>query len=214
MIAAVKPFRSRRPSRAWQAGFLAMLPKIVRHACVILPRLRPEARADALQEVIAYAAVAYARLAELGKTDVAYPTPLAAFGVAQYRAGRRVGNRLNSRDVLSEYAQRSKRFRVETLDHYDDHDGTWVEAVVQDTRSSPVPEVVAFRCDFSDWLKSLSRRDRRLAEFLALGNRTNDTARKFNVSAGRVSQLRRDFEASWRCFQGEPSTQSDATGPA
>jgi hypothetical protein len=36
----------------------------------------PEARAEALQEVAANAAVAYARLAELGKEGLAYATPL------------------------------------------------------------------------------------------------------------------------------------------
>ena len=55
---------------------------------------------------------------------------------------------------------------------------------MQDTRTAPVPEIVTFRCDFADWLKRLNRRDRRIAETLALGNRTSDVAKRFNVSAG------------------------------
>ena len=174
-------------------------------------RLRPEARADALQEVVANAAVAYARLAELGKEGLAYPTPLATYAVAQYRAGRRVGNRRNVREVLSEYTQRRKRFSVESLDRFDEEENQWREAVVEDTRSSPVPEAVAFRIDFADWLASLPRRDRRIAESLAVGNRTGAAAKRFHVSPGRVSQLRRDFQQSWERYQGEVS---DATsGP-
>jgi hypothetical protein len=54
--------------------------------------------------------------------------------------------------------------------------------------------------DMSDWLASLKRRDRRIAEFLALGNRTSEAAHKFKVSEGRVSQLRRELAKSWSDF--------------
>ena len=54
--------------------------------------------------------------------------------------------------------------------------------------SAPVSDIVAFRVDFADWLKSLRRRDRRIAQSLALGNCTGDVAKRFKVSAGRVSQ--------------------------
>ncbi len=75
--------------------------------------------------------------------------------------------------------------------------------MVQDTRNSPVPDIVAFRCDFADWLKRLRRRDQRIAKSLALGHRTGDVAKRFNVCDGRVSQLRRELAASWRQFVGE-----------
>ena len=75
--------------------------------------------------------------------------------------------------------------------------------MVVDTRSAPVPDIVSFRVDFADWLKSLRRRDRRIAESLVLGNRTTDVARRFKVCAGRVSQLRRELAESWRAFVGD-----------
>ena len=81
-------------------------------------------------------------------------------------------------------------------------------AVVEDTRTATVPDIVSFRVDFADWLSSLKRRDRRIAEFLALGNRTSETARKFSVSEGRVSQLRRELAASWKDFAGEKSAKA------
>ena len=59
------------------------------------------------------------------------------------------------------------------------------------------------RIDFSDWLDSLKRRDRRVAEFLATGETTTVAARKFKVSAGRISQLRKELAQSWRRFVGE-----------
>jgi hypothetical protein len=180
-----------------------MLPAIRRQAGIAFRHLPSEFRDDAVQEVMANATVAYARLAELGRTSVAYPSVLARYGIAQYKAGRRVGNRLNIRDALSPYAQQRKRFRVESLDRFDEEENQWREAVVEDTRSSPVPETVAFRVDFADWLSSLPRRDRRIAESLAIGNRTGEVGKRFDVTAGRVSQLRQQFKTSWTEFHGE-----------
>jgi len=189
--------------RRWQKVFLAMLPQITAYAKFAFRHLKPEARAEAVQEVVCNALKAFARLVQLHKTDVAYPTVLARYGVRQARDGRKVGNSLNVHDVLSPYCQDRKGVTVERLDRFYEQDGCWEEAVVIDTRNAPVPEIVAFRCDFADWLKSLKHRDRRIAEFLSLGNRTSDAARKFKVSEGRVSQLRRELAESWKQFVGD-----------
>jgi hypothetical protein len=144
-------------------------------------------------------------LAELDTLDLAYPTVLARFGIAQYHDGRKVGCKLNVREVLSPYCQRKKNVTVERLDQYSEADERWMEAVVEDPQT-PVFEQVQFRCDFPAWLGTLSRRDRRVAEILALGNRTSDVARKFNVSEGRVSQLRRELAESRHAFVGDEPT--------
>jgi hypothetical protein len=70
---------------------LAMLPKIVKSARSAFRQLNIEHADDAVQEVVAQAWRAYHRLAELGKEGLAYPSPLARFAIARYRAGRRVG---------------------------------------------------------------------------------------------------------------------------
>lgn len=204
MIAFARTLCSHKPSPTWHSGLLKMLPAIRRQARIAFRHLRSEARHDAVQEVLANATVAYARLAALGKTSVAYPSVLARFGIAQFRSGRRVGNRLNIRETLSGYAQQKKGFRVERLDKYDEDEGEWREAVVQDTRTLPVPETVAFRIDFADWLASLPRRNRRIAQSLAVGNHTGEVGRRFKVSAGRVSQLRRQLATSWKQFVSQP----------
>ena len=214
MIAPVKKSCRKNSVPAWHAGFLAMLPAIVTHARICFRRLDPEAREETIQEVIANALVAYTRLYALGKVDLAYPTVLARFAVAQVNGGRKVGNRLNVREVLSKYAQRSKGFVVERLDHFDDEENAWKQAVIQDTRTAPVPDIVSFGVDFSDWLRRLPRRDRRIAESLALGNRTRDVAKRFDVSAGRISQLRRELAKSWRTFVGEESHAAEAAATA
>jgi hypothetical protein len=208
MIAPLK--RSHSQASAWHAGFLTMLPVIHAYARGAFAHLNPDARQDMIQEVIANALVAYVRLYQQGRVSLAYPTVLARYGVAQVRDGRRVGTKLNVKDPLSRYCQKRKGVVVERLDVFDDEENAWAEAVVQDTRSAPVPEIVAFRCDFADWLASLCRRDRRIAESLAIGNRTSDVAQRFDVSAGRVSQLRRELATSWREFVGDaPAADTD-----
>jgi len=179
-----------------------MLPAIETHARLVFRHLDPEAREDAVEETIANALVAFVRLVQLQKTDVAYPSALARYAVAQIHDGRRVGNRLNVRDVLSPYAQKQKDIQVERLDRFDKEDDCWVEAVVEDHRT-PVPEQAAFRCDFPAWLASLPRRNRRIAVSLSLGHSTSEVAKRFRVSPGRVSQLRREMHQSWDEFHGD-----------
>ncbi len=195
------------PRRRWHRQFLALLPQIVQHAKFAFRHLRGEARQDAIQETIANALVAFVALVRRGKMSIAYPTVLARYAVAQIKDGRRVGNALNCHEVLSPYAQRLKRFTVDRLDHFDPEDQKWCEVLVEDRHAGP-DEIARTRIDFSDWLDSLKRRDRRVAEFLAQGESTSSAARRFRVSAGRISQLRRELAANYRAFVG------DDPGPA
>jgi DNA-directed RNA polymerase specialized sigma24 family protein len=178
-----------------------MLPKLVRHAKYAFRHMRrSQDYHDMIQETIANAFVAFKALVRRGKMDLAYPTVLARYAVAQIADGRRVGSSLNCQDILSPYAQRLKCLTVERLDRREaDDEEQWKEAIVEDTRT-PVPDQVIVRCAYPAWLDSLKRRDRRMAEYLSLGNRTSDAARKFKVSAGRVSQIRKELARSWAAF--------------
>ncbi len=88
--------------------FLALLPQIREQAEFAFRGLRAEARDEFIQEVLANTYCAFAHLVRRGKADLAYPTPLVQFAIRQVRVGRRVGNRLNVYDVLSEYSQQEK----------------------------------------------------------------------------------------------------------
>jgi DNA-binding NarL/FixJ family response regulator len=102
-------------------------------------------------------------------------------------------------------ADRAKaRLAVERLDKFDADDGKWKESLVEDRKAGPA-ETAAARIDVAIWLKSLPHRDRQIAQVLACGETTGTTAKKFKLSDGRVSQLRRELEASWLQFQGECS---------
>lgn len=181
---------------AWHAGFLAMLPAIRRSLRAAFRGLDPEAREEAVQEGICNALAAYVRLYRRGELDRAYPTPLACYAARQIRSGRKVGGKLNVRDVSSAHCQCLKHVVLERLDKWDREEQAWMEIVVEDRHSSPA-DVVRVRLDFAAWLKTLPRRDRKVALDLANGHRTSDIARKYDLSDGRISQLRKELHLSW-----------------
>ena len=202
MIAPAKQVRPRRRVPAWHAGFLAMVPIIHEYARGAFSRCNPEAQQDLIQEVIANALVAYVRLFQRGRISLAYPTVLARYGIAQVKDGRRVGNKLRIGEVLSPYAQQRKKFSVDSLDKFDAEEDSWKEIVIEDRRVGP-DQVVATKLDFAAWLCSLPRRNRRIAQFLAVGNRTVEASRKFKLSEGRISQVRRELQKAWAEFTSE-----------
>lgn len=179
-----------------------MLPQIRAQARVAFGGKSPERREELIAEVFANCWVAFVRLMERGLGDVVYPTPLAQYAIRQVRSGRKVGGSLNVNDVSSGYAQKSKGFSMESLDQYSQRKKQWKEILVEDRRTGPA-ETAASRIDVGEWLRSLPKRSRVIAETLALGETTKKTARKHGVSAGRISQLRRELKGNWEAFQGE-----------
>ena len=197
------------------AQFIGMLPTILHYAGYAFRPLDPEAREDAVAEVIAYSFVAYSRLAELSKTAIAYPTVLALYGIRRYWDGRRVGTQANRNDA---YPTGSRRQHLGTP-----RDQRWMEFLTDNTKS-PVVDQVIFRMDFPSWLQTLRERDRDVVLGLCQGDRPTEIARKHGLSRGRVSQLRRELHDDWQAFQGGEagsrgrtsvavSTASDAEKP-
>ena len=150
----------------WHAEFLTMLPKISDQASFSFRHLKGDKRDEMIQEVIANACTAYARLVEQGRSESATWSSLARFGIRQARQGRQVGTPLNVRDVCSRYCQRRKGVNVQSLSSWNDRDQEWKELVVEDRHATPA-DVAAFRIDFREFLRSLSRRNRKLALQLA-----------------------------------------------
>ncbi len=201
MIVSAKRMRQTAASVSY-AKFLSLLPAIREQARFAFRNEKPERRQELTAEVIANCWAAFVRLVERGLLDVVYPTPLAGYAIKQVRDGRRVGAKLNVLDVSSEYAQRLKRFTVERLDRYNEEEGQWQEAVIEDRHAGPA-ETAAARIDIADWFDRLPKRKRRIAVTLATGETTKRTARKFGVSPGRISQTRRELQTAWQDFQGE-----------
>jgi hypothetical protein len=123
LIVAGKSSTDNDSSRGWQDCFTVMLPKIRRRAEIAFRGSPKERREEDVQESIADAAVAYARLSSQGKADVAVPSALARFAIAQVREGREVGSSQNIRDAMSLCAQSRGEFFVERLDRLDRFSG-------------------------------------------------------------------------------------------
>ena len=133
-----------------------------------------------------------------GRNPFEFPSKIAVRSVQRVRDGRRVGQAANSRDLLSRRSQFRREIDVQRV-------GELQDALVDNTQT-PVLDQVCFRCDFPAWLRTLTRRDCRIALRLARGDSTSEVAKRFAVSRGRISQLRRELCDSWRAFQGEVVT--------
>ena len=202
MIAIAKSSPRNKRRSDWHAGFLSMMPDIVSYARRAFYFSDSEARTEAIQEVLVSAMMAYFRLYQRGKVDLAFPSVLARYAIAQYREGRRVGQQMNCRDVLSPCARRRNDIHVESLSGCERDGQAWREVIVEDKHVGPA-ETAAARIDVAGWFASLSYRDREMAEALSKGSTTQDVAKRFRLSPGRISQKRREFLESWQEFQGE-----------
>ena len=192
------------PSPAFSGpdDFLRLLKPIRRHARQAFRGLDPEAREEAEQEVVANAFATYQSLLKRGKSHVIAPGPLARFAIVQTRAGRQVGGQLNVDDVTSHYCQHRCGIALESLGKVDEATGAWDQILVEDPSSSPA-DIAAVRIDFENWMELLPQRQRQVAEVLSTGETTNAVAKLFDVTAGRISQLRGQLKAAWEAFQDE-----------
>jgi len=197
-----------------KAVYAKMLPSIKRHARIAFRYLNPEEKEERVQNVLCNTWESLVRLARRGKLDKAFPSILAKFAEKQTRDHRITGGHLDVKDVLSPYCQAKKNVKVERLDKYDRVNERWFDPedccheLLAESRNATPADLAASRIDFSDWMHSLPVRHRRIAQYLSVGNRTSDAAKKFRVSAGRISQLRKELAANWQRFVG------DDPGPA
>ena len=77
------------------------------------------------------------------------------------------------------------------------------EERLRDNMITPIPEQVQFRIDFPAWLKTLTGRERRMIRVMMRNERTKDVSKQFEVSPGRVSQLRQEFKQGWERYCGD-----------
>jgi hypothetical protein len=193
------------PQDGWQAGFLQLLPTVETHARIRFRRLPKVHREEKIQEAIAAACINYQLAAAQGKLGTVRPGPLADFACRHVGNGRHVGGKQDAaKDPMSLSCQRRHGITVESFHAPNAGGGTdgWRQVAIADRKAS-IPDTAAFRIDFDTWLKTLNRRDRRIIAAMVSGERNAAVAGRFGVTPGRVSQLRRKYEAEWKAFQGE-----------
>jgi hypothetical protein len=199
------------------ARFLRLLPKIEGHARIFFRGVRcPVRQEDLVQECVGLGWRWFLRLSERGKDVFAFPTAFAALLARAVKCGRRLCGQERAKDVLSFVAQQRHGFRVELLPQstrcphdnlYADPHGQALhdafEERLRDNTVTPVPDQVMFRIDFPAWLATLTARERRMVRAMARNERTTDLSKEFEVSPGRISQMRRAFREDWLRFTGE-----------
>ena len=204
-----------------QARFLQLiLPHVEQHAWIVFRDLRCRARkADAIAECVALAWKWTHRLFQQGKDPARFRTTLASFAAKAVKCGRRLARMERPKDVLSPRAQHLHGFRVESLpistrtaheNLFSPHGQKRLDAFeerLRDNSQTPVVDQVQFRIDFPAWLRTLTGRERRMIHAMVRNERTKDLARTFEVSPGRISQIRRDLHQDWHRFCGDDSAQ-------
>jgi hypothetical protein len=192
-------------------------PRVELHARVFFRHVRCTVRkADCVAETVALCWKWFVRLAQKGKDAAAFVSSLASFAARAVRSGRRLCGQERARDVFSCRARQRQGFTVESLpqstrtsleDLYATPHGQEMQDAFGDrlkyNLSTPVLDQVAFRIDWSNFYQTLIERDRQLAQFLALGHSNKQTARRFKLSPGRVTQIRQRLCKEWHNAHGE-----------
>jgi hypothetical protein len=185
----------------WQSGFLRMLPEIrswLKKSFRVLDR---DSREEAVDEGVVHCLLAYMRLHQQGRPTAATPASLALYAARHVKRGRPAVGRMNSKDVLSRYAQIGNQIEIDRTQ------SEWIETLLLDQRAS-VPDVVATKLDVAAWWGTLTQRMRRIAHDLAIGWSTSEVALRHGLSASRISQLRRRLAESWAAFHHDPALAS------
>src|SRR5262249_24086827 len=106
-----------------------------------------------------------------GKQPWTFPNMLATFAARKTRMRRKVGKPMNFREVYN--AAEARRLPLERLAVEESRQNT-----LADTTQTPVPDQVAFRLDFSAWLKTLPPRDRQIVQTLATAKTAEHVAKR------------------------------------
>jgi hypothetical protein len=197
------------------ARFLAILPRIEQHGRIYLRHLYPDRRADAIQEMRALGWQWLLQMQSRGKDPAEFVTAFVTFLARAVNCGRRLTGMPKSKDVLNPRAQRRHCFTVEQLpaslrsshEHLysspigqELHDE--LEERLRDNTITPVLDQVQFRIDFPAWLRTLTPRERHMIRRMMRNERTVDLSKRFGVSPGRISQMRRELHDDWSTFCG------------
>ena len=176
------------------------IPTIRAYARFAFRRLNATEREECVQEAIASAWKSFHALKRRGKDVSAFPSALARYAVKAVKNGRRVGTSQSSTDVMSPICQARNGFTVQSIDEPTGQGAEALRDALVYHRRARVPSQVAFRIDFPRWLWSLPATKEKVAVELAQENTTAEVAQNNGLTAGRVSQMRRELEVSWRRF--------------
>jgi len=185
----------------YRQEFEKALPRIQLHATIYFRSVKcSHKKEDFIAEALALAWKWWLRLRQVGKDPNRFVSAIAGYAAKAARSGRKLCGQEPAKDVLSPLAQQRHGFHVVKLPEFSTRDGNAYDEALHDNTVTPVDEQAAFRCDFPVWLQSYDQRRRDILGEMLLGERTQDLAKRFGVSAARISQLRGEFFLDWLQF--------------
>jgi hypothetical protein len=201
-----RPFPELPPEQlgALQARFEEIRPQIEKHGRIYFRHVRCAQRlADLTAEMVAIGWKWFVSLVLRGKDPKDFLVTFNRRLGQHVKSGRRITGNEKPDDVLSPRAQQRHSFCVQSLPSYEssEKDNEGLDALVDNTRTPP-PDQAAFRIDFPAWVRRHSHRNRRIIHDLLMGERTLDVANRHGTTAGRISQLRREFCQDWNRYHG------------
>jgi len=155
---------------------------------------------DRVADTIALIWANYSELDRKGRQPWLFIESISRYACLHVKAGRKLGGRRGTRDVLSPYARERGRVRVTALDR----DGTSATdrrlgSLTLDRHADPAA-LAAFRIDFPLWLETLTRRQRDVVDCLLSGDNTKEAAHHLRVTPAFISQNRRTLMERWTVF--------------
>lgn len=167
---------------------------------------------DFVHEVITICWRDYQRLLTTGREGSAFATPLATYASLQVLAGRSICG-CGNRDALNHAITAGiAGTDFDTADRICHQQGSapvesrapeelrasvvWILFLIPSSRSNPADNA-GMRHDFAYFLESLTPRLRAIACALAAGYSTHFVARMFNLTPGRISQMRSKLRDIW-----------------
>lgn len=191
------------------AEFLSILPFINAQCEREFRQWKAEMKMEMVAEATAIAWKSFCGIEETGRDPVRLKSRIVAYAIQHVRAGRTLASRWSSVDAMSRRAQLRHGFSVHRSAN-SRHSGRTAGRIsfsveeIGDRRHRNVSQEAAFRIDFNDWLSRLDDRLRDIVSDLASGYSTSEVSNRFGLSAGRISQIRRELENSWKRFhEGE-----------
>jgi hypothetical protein len=187
-----------------QTAFLAILPKIEQIARFHF-RNCPcgDRKQDCISETVALCWLWHRRLVAQGRDPSTFVTAFTRLAALAVSSGRRLCGQETARDALSSACQRRQRFTVVPIADGCGARVSVFDDALRDNMQSPIPNQVQFRIDYPSWRATLDDRRQHLVDAMMEGYSTSDLATQFGVTAGRVSQLRREFHDSYAAFCGD-----------
>lgn len=172
--------------------------RIRRHARVVFRHVKCfHRKADCLAEVEGLSWKWFQKLHQDGRHPERFISRIADFACRAVKSGRRVCGQKTGKDVMNEHMQAKHGYYVGKLPDVSHLSDNPIEEALHDNTQTPPDEQAIFRLSFPVWLNRYRHRDQRIALAMMEGHRTKDISAMFDLSQGRISQLRDQFYRDW-----------------